>query len=124
MEQKFIERAKQYLSTDNDKDIERMINLIVNHENKGDLIEMVDDDIDVWQPLEFKLTCQDFLDSIGYIDKDTIMLKAIMERYGDLSTLKQGMYEDTDTVLMNLSVDIDDQFSEDEILLYIRKILG
>ena len=47
-----------------------------------------------------------------------------MERYGDLSTLKQGMYEDTDTVLMNLSVDIDDQFSEDEILLYIRKILG
>jgi hypothetical protein len=70
------------------------------------------------------LTCQDYLDIIGYIDKDTIMLKAIMERYGDLSTLKQGMYEDTDTVLMNLSVDIDDQFSEDEILLYIRKILG
>ena len=27
------------------------------------------------------------------------ILKAIMERYGSLSTLKVAMYEDTDTVL-------------------------
>ena len=123
MEQKFIERAKQYLSADSDNDIERMINLIINHEDKSTLIEMVDDDIDVWQPLEFKLTCQDFLDSIGYIDKDTIMLKAIMERYGGLSTLKQAMYECTDTVLVNLCDDVNDTITEDEFLLYIRKIL-
>jgi hypothetical protein len=58
------------------------------------------------------------------MDIETVVLKAIMERYGDLSTLRVAMYEDTDTVLMNLSVDIDDKFSEDEILLYIRKILG
>jgi len=58
------------------------------------------------------------------MDIETVVLKAIMERYGDLSTLRVALYEDTDTVLMNLSVDIDDQFSEDEILLYIRKILG
>ena len=123
MEQKFIERAKQYLSSDSDADIERMINLIINHDDKSTLIEMVDDDIDVWQPLEFKLTCQDFLDSIGYIDKDTIMLKAIMKRYGGLSTLKQAMYEDTDTVLVNLCDDVNDTITEDEFLLYIRKIL-
>ena len=123
MEQKFIERAKQYLSSDFDKDIERMINLIINHDDKSTLIEMVDDDIDVWQPLEFKLTCQDFLDSIGYIDKDTIMLKAIMERYGSLSTLRNALYECTDTVLVNLCDDVDDTITEDEFLLYIRKIL-
>jgi len=123
MEQKFIERAKQYLSADSDNDIERMINLIINHEDKSTLIEMVDDDIDVWQPLEFKLTCQDFLDSIGYIDKDTIMLKAIMERHGGLSTLKQALYEDTETVLVNLCADVNETITEDEFLLYIRKIL-
>ena len=123
MEQKFIERAKQYLSADSDNNIERMINLIINHEDKSTLIDMVDEDINVWQPLEFKLTCQDFLDSIGYIDKDTIMLKAIMERYGGLSTLKQAMYECTDTVLVNLCADVNDTITEDEFLLYIRKIL-
>ena len=57
------------------------------------------------------------------MDKDTIMLKAIMERYGGLSTLKQAMYEDTDTVLVNLCDDVNDRITEDEFLLYIRKIL-
>lgn len=57
------------------------------------------------------------------MDKDTIMLKAIMKRYGGLSTLKQAMYEDTDTVLVNLCADVNDTITEDEFLLYIRKIL-
>ena len=57
------------------------------------------------------------------MDKDTIMLKAIMQRYGGLSTLKQAMYEDTDTVLVNLCDDVNDTITEDEFLLYIRKIL-
>lgn len=57
------------------------------------------------------------------MDKDTIMLKAIMERYGGLATLKQALYEDTDTVLVNLCDDVDDKITEDEFLLYIRKIL-
>ena len=57
------------------------------------------------------------------MDKETIMLKAIMERYGGLSTLRQALYEDTDTVLVNLCDDVDDTITEDEFLLYIRKIL-
>jgi hypothetical protein len=57
------------------------------------------------------------------MDKDTIILKAIMERYGGLATLKQALYEDTDTVLVNLCDDVDDKITEDEFLLYIRKIL-
>ena len=52
------------------------------------------------------------------------ILKAIMERYGSLSTLKVAMYEDTDTVLLNLADDINDEISEEEILKYIHKILG
>lgn len=58
------------------------------------------------------------------MDKDTIMLKAIMERYGSLSTLKMAMYEDTDTVLVNLCDDTNDEITEDEFLLYIRKTIG
>ncbi|MDQ5929102.1 MAG: hypothetical protein QG594_880 [Bacteroidota bacterium] len=57
------------------------------------------------------------------MDKETIMLKAIMERYGGLSTLRQALYECTDTVLVNLCDDVDDTITEDEFLLYIRKIL-
>jgi hypothetical protein len=52
------------------------------------------------------------------------ILKAIMERYGSLSTLKVAMYEDTDTVLVNLADDMNDEISEEEILKYIHKILG
>lgn len=58
------------------------------------------------------------------MDKDTIMLKAIMERYGSLSTLKMAMYEDTDTVLVNLCDDTNDEITEEEFLLYIHKIIG
>ena len=50
------------------------------------------------------------------------MLKAIMERYGSLSTLKQALYEDTDTVLVNLCDDVNDEVEED-FLTYFREIL-
>jgi hypothetical protein len=51
------------------------------------------------------------------------MLKAIMERYGSLSTLKMAMYEDSDTVLVNLEDDLNGEFTEEEILIYIHKII-
>jgi predicted NAD-dependent protein-ADP-ribosyltransferase YbiA (DUF1768 family) len=57
------------------------------------------------------------------MDKETVMLKAIMERYGGLVTLRQALYECTDTVLVNLCDDVNDVITEDEFLLYIRKIL-
>ena len=53
----------------------------------------------------------------------TIMLKAIMERYSGLSTLRQALYEDTDTVLVNLCDDVNDEITEDEFLTYFREIL-
>ena len=55
---------------------------------------------------------------------ETKCLKAIMERYGSLSTLKLAMWEDEDTVLVNLCDDLNDEYSEEEILKYIHKILG
>jgi hypothetical protein len=50
------------------------------------------------------------------------ILKAIMERYGSLSILRLAMYEDTDTVLVNLCDDLDDEYTEGEILDYIYLI--
>ncbi len=57
------------------------------------------------------------------MDTKTTMLKAIMERYGGLCTLKQALYEDTDTVLVNLCDDVNDEITEDEFLIYFREIL-
>lgn len=56
-------------------------------------------------------------------DNKTIMLKAIMERYGSLSTLKLALYEDTDTVLVNLCDDADYEVEEEDFLTYFREIL-
>ena len=56
-------------------------------------------------------------------DLKTIMLKAVMERYGSLSTLKQALYEDTDTVLVNLCDDVDYEVEEEDFLKYFREIL-
>jgi hypothetical protein len=57
------------------------------------------------------------------IDKETVILRSIMERYGSLTTLKQALYEDTDTVLVNLCDDVNDEIEEDEFLTYFRLIL-
>jgi len=56
-------------------------------------------------------------------DKETIMLRSVMERYGSLSTLKLALYEDTDTVLVNLCDDVNDKVEEEDFLTYFRKIL-
>ena len=58
------------------------------------------------------------------MDKETRILKAIMSRYGSLSTLKVAMWDDEDTVLVNLAIDMNDEILEEEILKYIHKILG
>lgn len=48
---------------------------------------------------------------------------AVMERYGSLATLKLAMWEDEDTVLVNLADDLNDEFTEDEILTTIKDLL-
>jgi hypothetical protein len=63
------------------------------------------------------------------MDKETRILEAIMSRYGSLSTLKVAMWDDTDTVLVNLDDDLNsgdgsDEIFEEEVLIYIHKILG
>ena len=51
------------------------------------------------------------------------ILKAIMERYGSLSTLKLAMWEDEDTVLVNIADDLNDEFTEDQILTITLNLL-
>ena len=50
------------------------------------------------------------------------IIKAVKERYVSVPNLKVSMYEDTDTVLMNLSFDLDHEVSEEEILTIIRSL--
>lgn len=51
------------------------------------------------------------------------ILKAVMNRYGSLPTLKLCMWEDEDVVVMNLLDDLDYKYSEDEILNAIKNLL-
>ena len=46
----------------------------------------------------------------------TKILKAIMGRYGSLSNLYESMREDEDVVLINLNSDVNNEFTELEIL--------
>ena len=50
------------------------------------------------------------------------ILKAIMERYGGLCNLRGAMREDEDVVLVNLCDDLNDEFSEFEVLDEIMDI--
>ena len=54
---------------------------------------------------------------------DSILLKAIMDRYGGLTLLYSCMSECEDTVLVNLESDLNEALNEDEILIQIQKIL-
>ena len=50
------------------------------------------------------------------------VIKAVKERYVSIPNLKVSMYEDMDTVLMNLSIDLDYEVSEEEILITINNL--
>ena len=51
------------------------------------------------------------------------ILKAVMQRYGSLATLKLAIWGDEDTVLVNLADDLNDEFYEDQILTTIKDLL-
>ena len=51
------------------------------------------------------------------------ILKAVMERYGGLATLKLAMWECEDTVIVNLCDDLNDEFTEEEVLIIIKDLL-
>jgi hypothetical protein len=53
----------------------------------------------------------------------TIVLKAIWNRYGNLSNLYNCMNECEDTVLVNLCDDINDEYTEHEILSMIQETI-
>ncbi len=51
---------------------------------------------------------------------DTVVINAVMKRYGNLSMLYEAMNECEDTVLVNLSDDVNCVYTEDEILRMIN----
>lgn len=54
---------------------------------------------------------------------ESIVLKAIMERYGGLTNLYSAMDDCIDTVLVNLTDDVNYVFSEDEIYEMIQNTI-
>lgn len=48
---------------------------------------------------------------------------AVMQRYGSLATLKLAMWEDDDTVIVNIADDLNDEIEENEILTIIKDLL-
>ena len=60
---KMVENASHYLSDDDEISTREMIKRIMEHEDENDYIDNVDGVV-VWQPLEYKFTCSDFLDMI------------------------------------------------------------
>ena len=58
------------------------------------------------------------------IDNESMILRACFNRYGDLSTLFDVIYADgIDTVICNISSDLNDEISEEEINDKIYKML-
>jgi hypothetical protein len=61
-----LEKAKQYLCADNDRDLISQFTNIVYNINQDELIDYVDEVV-VWSKVEFEFTCKDFLNEVGYI---------------------------------------------------------
>lgn len=55
---------------------------------------------------------------------DRIKIKTtVIRRYGSLATLKLCMWEDEDTVLINLTDDLDNEIKENDLLTIIKDLL-
>ena len=61
-----LEKARQYLCADNDRDLISQFTNIVYNINQDELIDYVDEVV-VWCKVEFEFTCKDFLNEVGYI---------------------------------------------------------
>lgn len=65
MQKHVIKKAGELLSAGAENDIPTMVNLIKNNPDQNQLIDYIDG-VDVWQKMEFELTCKEFLKLIGY----------------------------------------------------------
>ena len=63
---KVLEKAKQYLCADNDKDLISQFTNILYNLDQHELIDYVDEVV-VWSKVEFEFTCMEFLKVVGYI---------------------------------------------------------
>lgn len=63
--QQVIENAGRYLYADGDKEISAMVTAIAEHTDETDIIDYVEG-VEVWEKVEYKFTCKEFLLDIGY----------------------------------------------------------
>lgn len=64
MKNTMIKNAGLLLSANAENDIETMVNLIKNNPDQNQLIDYIDG-VDVWEKIEFKFTCEEFLKQIS-----------------------------------------------------------
>lgn len=57
------------------------------------------------------------------MEKETLMLRAIMERFGSLTALGSALRDDADTTIENLVDDTGNEASYGDFEDYIQKIL-
>jgi peptide subunit release factor 1 (eRF1) len=60
----YVTNASYYLSNWDGEEIEEQVRRIENSEDKNEYIDNIEG-VSVWEPLEGKYTCMDFLDLIG-----------------------------------------------------------
>ena len=63
--QKMLAKAGEYLSFDTEEELIHMIKLIANAE-EHELIDNVDDDVCVWEKVEWSFNVKEFCQLIGY----------------------------------------------------------
>jgi hypothetical protein len=61
-----LQKSRQYLCANDDRDLLNQFGSIVNNVNQDELIDYVDEVV-VWSKLELEFTCKQFLNEVGYI---------------------------------------------------------
>lgn len=65
-----LEKAGELLSYDTTEELQKMVNAIKEHTSKGNGDDFIDwvDEVTPWENLEYRLTCDEFLEQIKISD--------------------------------------------------------
>jgi|688.fasta_scaffold99251_1 hypothetical protein len=91
--------ASTFLVNDADITIDEMVKKIAEHKNQHDFIDNVDEVV-VWQIVENTLTCKDFLETIGYGEKEQEMRVYVVNTHDERVEDIEDFHDLTDEEFM------------------------
>jgi hypothetical protein len=92
--------ASTFLVNDSDITIDEMVKLIAEHKNQHDFIDNVDEVV-VWENVEDKFTCKDFLETIGYGEKEKETRVYVINTHDErVEDMEKGFSDLTDEEFM------------------------